>query len=398
MGLFDIFKKKEKKTGLVASRQQAIAVPEEDRQLSVTLESLPSVNGIDKTRLIEITDPSILARIDALIPSAGTSGVNIRNIAHQSKETLYKVILKNGGELMDSKTMEGAKRATVAGKNGIRENANLLAVEPDKIGTIANAGACAFNVASVVVGQYYMQQIDSKLSDITRSVDQIMESIEIQYKGSVTSLIESVHSVSKFQLSSLQNDELRNRELDHIQVLKDECQKLLSEAESKIELILDSDLSTYNQYATKTKELEKWLKYQELLIQSLQQIDTLDFTLYLGTKTKEHCFSSLGSHAKKYDDLHQEVIAWHKTNCSKFKIDMSKERRKHAGLLAMLEKPIDLINEEWNYMAVPCETIGLIKEQTEETQSVCYNPENPFIEDVEIVIDGDKRYYLSKRQ
>ena len=398
MGLFDIFKKTEKKTILVTSQQQAVAVSEEDKQLSVALESLPSVNGVNKTRLIEITDPSILARIDALIPSIGTSEVSIGNIVHQPKETLYKVVLKNGGELMDSKTMEGAKRAMVKGKNGIRENTNLLAVEPDKIGMIANVGACAFNVASMVVGQYYMQQIDSKLSDIARSVDQIMESIEIQYKGSVTSLIESVHSVSKFQLSSLQNDELRSRELDHIQDLKDECQKLLSEAESKIELILGSDLSTYNQYATKTKELEKWLKYQELLIQSLQQIDTLDFTLYLGAKTKEHCFSSFGSHVRKYDDLHQEVIAWHKTNCSKFKIDVSKERRKHAGLLAIFEKPIDLINEEWNYTTVSCETISLIKEQTGEMQSISYNPENPFIEDVEIVIDGDKRYYLSKRQ
>lgn len=43
MGLFDIFKKKEKKTELV-SQQQTIAVAEEDKQLSVVLESLPAVS------------------------------------------------------------------------------------------------------------------------------------------------------------------------------------------------------------------------------------------------------------------------------------------------------------------------------------------------------------------
>ena len=120
MGLFDIFKKKEKKTEM-ASQQQTIAVAEEDKQLSVVLESLPAVYNVDKSRLIEITDSSVLARIDALIPSAGAAGVSIGNIAGQSRETLYKVGLKNGGKLVDSKTMEGAKRAMVMGKNGIAE-------------------------------------------------------------------------------------------------------------------------------------------------------------------------------------------------------------------------------------------------------------------------------------
>ena len=101
MGLFDIFKKKEKKTELV-SQQQTIAVAEEDKQLSVVLESLPAVYNVDKSRLIEITDSSVLSRIDTLIPLTGAAGVSIGNIARQSKETLYKVVLKNGGKLVDS--------------------------------------------------------------------------------------------------------------------------------------------------------------------------------------------------------------------------------------------------------------------------------------------------------
>ena len=46
MGLFDIFKKKEKKTEMV-SQQQTIAVAEEDKQLSVVLESLPAVYNVE---------------------------------------------------------------------------------------------------------------------------------------------------------------------------------------------------------------------------------------------------------------------------------------------------------------------------------------------------------------
>ena len=395
MGLFDIFKKKEKESNeIVPTRQLAIA--EEDKGLSVLLESLPATFDESHRRLIEITEPAVLARIDALIPSAGMASVNVGNIVRQSKETLYKVVLKNGGKLVDSKTMEGAKRAMVMGKNGIAENANLLAVEPDKAGMITNAGACVFSVASMVVGQYYMQQIDSKLSVIAENIDKIIENLEIQYKSRVSSLIQSVYDVSKFQISSIDKEELRNRELDNIQDLRKECQTLLSEAELEIESVLGSDSATYDQYAKKINDLEKWSKYQELLIQLLYQINNLDFTLYLGAKTKEHCFGSFELHVKKYDDLHEKIIVWHKENCDKFKIDINEARRKRTGLLAILEKPIGLVNERWNYKAIPCETVGLIKEQTEKAQSIQYNQENPFAENVEIVINGDKKYYLLK--
>lgn len=42
------------------------------------------------------------------------------------------------------------------------------------------------------------------------------------------------------------------------------------------------------------------------------------------------------------------------------------------------------------------ETVGLIKGQTEKAQGIQYNQENPFAENVEIVINGDKKYYLLK--
>lgn len=99
MGLFDIFKKKKKESNeIVPTRQLAIA--EEDKGLSVLLESLPATFDESHRRLIEITEPAVLARIDALIPSAGMASVNVGNIVRQSKETLYKVVLKNGGKLV----------------------------------------------------------------------------------------------------------------------------------------------------------------------------------------------------------------------------------------------------------------------------------------------------------
>ena len=61
-----------------------------------------------------------------------------------------------------------------------------------------------------------------------------------------------------------------------------------------------------------------------------------------------------------------------------------------------MEKPITAIKEEWMYKSLDKETVGLIKSQTAEMQQLSYDTDNPFAEDVEIVVQGDKKYYLAK--
>ena len=41
-----------------------------------------------------------------------------------------------------------------------------------------------------------------------------------------------------------------------------------------------------------------------------------------------------------------------------------KKKERNTGILAILEKPIGLVNEKWNYKAMSYETVGLIKGQT----------------------------------
>ena len=48
------------------------------------------------------------------------------------------------------------------------------------------------------------------------------------------------------------------------------------------------------------------------------------------------------------------------------------------------------------YKSLDKETVDLIKSQTAEMQQLSYDTNNPFAEDVEIVVRGDKKYYLSK--
>ena len=100
---------------------------------------------------------------------------------------------------------------------------------------MANVVATVFSVASVIVGQYYMQQIDTKIGAISNELKDIASTIDIQYRSQAASLIESVYNISKFQVDTISNEELRLRELDNIQELRKDCQTLLNQAEAEIE-------------------------------------------------------------------------------------------------------------------------------------------------------------------
>lgn len=397
MGIFDIFKKKKQNKEIGDTSTQSLVINEADKGLEVVLESLPTAIDEMQGRLVEITEPSVLARIDAVIPAASVVGATVAKAVGNTGETLYKVVLKNGGQLVDSHTMAGAKRAMTMGKNGIAEHANLLEVNPSKLGKVANVGATVFSVASIIVGQYYMQQIDTKIGAISDELKGIASTLDIQYRSQAASLIESVYNISKFQMDTIANEEVRLRELDNIQELRKDCQTLLNQAEAEIEIILGTEQPTYDSYVLAIKKIEKWSRYQSILVQVLAQINELDFALSMGAKTKEHCYGSFGIHTKKMDEIHTQILSWHKEQCEHLQIDIDEERRKNTGFFAkLLEKPITAIKEEWMYKPLDKETVGLIKSQTAEIQQLSYDADNPFAEDVEIVVRGDKKYYLAK--
>lgn len=408
MGLFDLFKSKKKKDIAVVEIKPENngdpIVSTEHQEVTVLLEQLPITYSLDENVLIEITDSHILARIDGLVHSLSTIGTSIGNVVRSVQsskgETLYKVILQKGGKLADSRGMLGAKRAIALGPNGIRENANLIEVTKglDKGAVVANAGAAVMGVASMVVGQYYMAQVDNQLSLISDSISKVIDFLDVQYKSEVASLMESVYNISRFQISSIENEELRRRELDNIQELRKDCQRLLNQAETAIETLTSKTLSSYDEYESKIKEIEKWNQYQMILVKLLYQLNILDFTLYLGIKSKEQCFGSFSLHTTKIETLHTRLVGWHKQQCKVLKIDLDESRRKHTGFIGLLQKPISWINDDWNYEKVETQTVKMIKSQTADIGEITYTSDNLFEEDVEIIAQNGKYYYYPSKK
>lgn len=165
---------------------QLIKVDNTLQEIVIQMEILPAEAVPDENKLVEISDSKVLAHVNNLVPGLAQVGNVVNNAAQAAQandEVLYRAIIPVGAKLTDSKAMAGAVRGIYHGADGIRGHANLVAVEAQK-GTVvvANTAATAMGVASMVVGQYYMTQINAELGEISDGISKISDFQDNEYR------------------------------------------------------------------------------------------------------------------------------------------------------------------------------------------------------------------------
>ena len=197
------------------------------QELVIQMEMLPAESVPDANRLVEITDSKVLTHVNNLIPELaqiGNAANNVAQAVQTNGEVFYRAIIPVGAKLTDSKAMEGAVRGIYHGADGIRGHANLVAVEAQKgTAVVANTVAAAMGVASMVVGQYYMNQINAELREISDGISKISNFQDNEYRSRVFSLVAHVKKISDFQGEILENNELRLSKISQLDSLEEEC-------------------------------------------------------------------------------------------------------------------------------------------------------------------------------
>lgn len=233
-----LFKKNRKKNNDAAltvsdnpgEKETSLAsIPETENEMVIKLEMLPSLTEIEENSLVEVTDSKVLARIDQVVPGLAQSGTAAATAVQANGQVLYQAIIPAGAKLTNSKAMEGAVRGFYRGADGIQGHANLVAVNQTTT-AVANTAAAAMGVASMVVGQYYMTQINAELSEINDGIEKISNFQDNEYKSKVFTLVAQVKKIASFQVEIIDNPELRASEIEHLNKLEDECSQLLGQA------------------------------------------------------------------------------------------------------------------------------------------------------------------------
>lgn len=391
----------------------ALASVEKSQALLQFEESLP-LSDEEEQRIVRIEDTRLLAEIDRAIPVAAHAAVNAdaaakvgkaveaHNKATESAGQLYRAIIPKGTELADSQAMEGAKRGIFHAERGIKGHANLVPVEQQQIDpnlgqelAAANVAGSVMNVASLVVGQYYMAQINGRLESVEEGIEKISEFQNVEYRSAVYALVAAVKKSSTFRFEVMENDELRIRELSYLKERENECAKLLGHANITIEQISKKRGLDFDGYEAAVRTADSWMRYQKVLLQVMTEIAELTYTLNRGALSRENSYALLLPYASQAESSREKLSAWHDDHMSKLEIDTKSSRRKRQGIDAALHAIPALFEDDFHYKEISSRTTKMIRRQRRSTSTAETVDElDLYQEDVTLIMKDGAMYYL----
>ena len=375
--------------------------------LAITFDDLPALTEQEESQLVEVKDSQLLARIDNAIPGtlqavANTGAVNAYQEAAKSAGQLYQAIIPKGAVLDKSRAMEGAVRGSYRDvANSIKGNANWVAVDGKAANNLAAVGVAnaAMNVASMVVGQYYMSQINDQLADINAGIEKVADFQQTEFKSKVYALVAEVQKSSTFQVETIENDELRNRELSHLKSLEHECAQLLGQANLSLQDISGKKGLDYDAYEKKIGEAENWFQYQQILLEVMYKISDLSYALNLGVISRENSYALYLPYAKQSEGTLAKLNEWHDEHVKRLEINVEESRRKRQGVEGFFMGALGLFNDDFNYKKMSQSTIARIEHQAENASTVKgIEDDDLYQEDVRLIAKDGKLFYLPQQK
>jgi hypothetical protein len=368
------------------------------QEFRIPVEMLPAETISDESELIEITDSRVLARVNSLVPGLVQTG-NVINNAVQAAQTqgevLYRAIIPAGAKLADSRAMDGAVRGFYHGAEGIQGHANWVAVEAQKGTTvIANTAAAAMGVASIVVGQYYMTQINAELGQISDGISKIADFQDNEYRSRVFSLVSHVKKIAEFQVEILENDELRLSKIAQLDSLEEECTKLLGQANLTLAGFTRKNDLDFATYEKELQEVQNWYIYQNTLLEMLHKLSDLRFALHLGAVSRAQCTALLPTYTQQVEETQSRITQWHQDTTKRLNVDTAEIRRKRDGLDKVIHFIPGLINDDWNFCSISEKTACMIDCQASGRAELHHDNSDFYLEDVQLISKGGKVYYL----
>lgn len=367
-------------------------------ELIIPMEMLPAEEISDESKLVEITDSKVLAHVNNLVPGlaqASVAGLNAVQAAKAGNEVLYRAIIPAGAKLTNSRATEGAVRGFYQGAGGIQGHADLVAVQAQKgTAVVANTAAAAMGVASMVVGQYYMTQINAELDEISDGISKITDFQDNEFRSRVFSLVAHVKKITDYQVEILENDELRMSKIAQLDSMEEQCTQLLGQVNLTLADFAKKNNLDYASYEKELKGAQNWYAYQKTLLDVLYKISDLRYTLHMGTVSREQCIALLQTFVKQVEDTQTLLTGWHQTSVERLGIDTQEIRRKRVGIDGVIHFIPGLFNDDLNFRAIDENTVNLIEVQSSvKSTAHLQDTSDLYAEDVQLISKEGKIYY-----
>lgn len=368
------------------------------------IEFLPTEINLDEKSIHEISDGNVVAKLDALVPQIVQNFTNhvknkpIEELLNKVKEgNIYQVVIPPEAKLYDSKEVLGAFRGGYTINNKLAGQANLIPMDVENLTAISNTVADVMNISSMVVGQYYMAQIDTKMTEMQEGIDKIYDFQQTEFKARIIALIGKVGNVSKFNIEIIENDEFRKRSLDDLSRYRDDAVELLQQVNLTIENIVSKGHNNeFDKYKERIKEVDKLISFQQYLLSILEEIGRLIYLLNKGTVSSDHCYSLYNIYIEQSTDARNLLNQWHDESIKTFALDLDNKRYAKQGWEGLLFEIPGMIVNDWKYNEIPNSVITQIYKQLDNSLEIKNTTENLLEKETKIISKDGKYYYLTE--
>ena len=368
-------------------------------EIVVILNELPALTEQEQFSLVEIEDKNVISRIMSAVPEAAKVVANSAVAAEGlqlAKSGVYMAKLPSGAQLVKSQEMQGAVRGFFKSGSTIKGQANFLSVDGtmEKIAQM-NLANVAMGAASMVVGQYYMKQINTELLAVNNGISKLADFQDNEYKSKVLALSMQVKRIADYKTEIIENAELRKEEILRLQTMEKDCMELLAQANLTVEQLCSKEFASYDSYCDKVAEIAKWQQYQKALIELMYMIADLNYVLHLGAMLQDQAYVTYTSMYNQTSKMIERLHKWHTIHTKKFGVDVDRAVLERKGLDALLHKPLGLIDEGLNYKKMSKNEVVNIRNQVNtQVENRLTATRDLFDEDVRVVFKDGKVFYL----
>lgn len=363
-----------------------------------------------ENKLVEIKDSKLISRINEAFPHIGQLVLNSQNLKNnlqtaqqindfnnQYDGKLYEVIIPANTKLFNSKSMQGAVRGGYLDINKQTKQANFMPVDTlnvSDVNTVANLTTNAMNISSMIVGQYYMAQIDDKLGSIQDDISDIKNFLNDERISKIQQLVINVSVIIKHQDEISTNEAVTDKELQKIYDYEEEAGNILAHVNKDISNIVTKESAkNFAEYKENTERLDKLLKEQEVLIKVMNQISSLKYILYHGSASTEYCYERFNIALNQSSVVKEQIQTYQNKETKAIEVDLEKARYRKSYFLDNVIQPVlGVIDENMNYINLEEILLNKIKMQVNNKKLPTIEL-NIYEEDTKLLIQDGKIYY-----
>lgn len=338
----------------------------------------------------------LLSTISQTLPAASSvTSALASEIAEKAGSGAYQVIMQSGQSLMHSKNGENLYRGITqaAGHRGIAGSADLKPINSTASELAAKTGAVAgvMAVASMVVGQYYMTEINGKLESISESIDDIKNFQKTELLAQISTVVRESRQLSVYNDEIMESASERQLARHRASDFEEKSGELLDQINSliRLELVPSGEFSEYERH---TRGLVPLLSSQQVLVATLRELSRLTVVLSRSEVSPERAGATYKELVASSEKVRDNVVEWHSKETDVWHVNLARESRAKTGIEKVVSLPLTLVNPELAYQHVPSEFVKQVH-----TQSSTRLPELPemtgYQVPVNLLIQNNQVYY-----